>query len=121
MQALAFEGPEIGMFRDAAALPQPLQHVAERWFGAEPFRLETPQRGKRGIEEFKPLVGTVDRYGRADAFEHLGVGADVAPQPGFGDLDVGPVERKADRSSVSSRQLGDFEQTAGRRRSRHGP
>src|SRR5208282_2303666 len=73
LQALAPEGPEIGMFRDATALPQPLQHVAERGFCCEPLCLEAPQYGKRGIEEFKPLVGTVDRYGRADAFEHLGV------------------------------------------------
>jgi hypothetical protein len=110
LHALALEGTEIGMLRDPAALAQPFEQVAERRFGNEPFRLEAPQFGKGGIKEFEPLVGVVYRDRCADAFEHLGVRADLAPQLGFRDLDVGAIKSKTDRSAIAARQFDDVEQ-----------
>src|SRR6516164_5549478 len=101
------------MLGDAAAFAQPFQHVAEQGFGGKPFRFEAPQFGERGIEELQPLVGTIDCYGCADAFEHLGVRADLAPQLGFRDFDVGTIKGKTDRASVTARQLDDVEQPPG--------
>src|SRR5262249_53466637 len=43
------EGAEIGVFRQAPALAQPLQHLAQRRLTGEPVLLEAPQRAERSV------------------------------------------------------------------------
>src|SRR6516164_5626650 len=113
LQSLALEGAEIRTFRYAPALAQALQNVAERRLAGEPFRLEPPQRGECGIEEFEPLVDAVNRHCRADALEHCGVRAGVSAELGLGSLGVGPIQSKADRTTGLAGELDKLHQPAG--------
>jgi len=45
--AFMLEGAEIGPFRDAAALTQPLENITERGFGGEPLGFEAPTMRQR--------------------------------------------------------------------------
>src|ERR1700720_2898325 len=109
-QALAFEGAEIDSAPDPAMLAQALENIAKEVLGGEPLGFEAPQRSKRGIEEFEPIIGTVNGNGGTDPFEHGGMRADVPSQLDFRGFDIGAIEREADHPTVAARQLVNFEQ-----------
>ena len=112
-ELLALEGAEIGVFRDAPALAQPLQHLVEVGLGGEPVLLEPPQLREGGVEEVEPRVGAVDRDRDGDVLEHLAMGGDVARQLGLDVLEVGEVEGEADDLAVAAeRRLGELDQAA---------
>ena len=109
---LPLEEPEIGEFRDAAALAQAFENLVERWMPGEPILLDAPQPGEGRVEEAQPLVGAIDRDRGMDVFEHLAVRVDVPDQFGFRALEVGAVDRKADRAAGPVGQLANLEQPA---------
>ena len=67
--AFALIGAEIGPFGYPAVLPQPLEDIAEQRLAGEPLGFQTPQAGEGGVEEFEPLIGTVNSDSGADPFE----------------------------------------------------
>ena len=64
------------------------------------------------IEEFEPLVGTVDRDGGADRLEYLGVRVDVAPQLRLSGLAISAITGETDCASCRARHLADLDQPA---------
>ena len=97
LELLALEGAKVGVFRNAAALAQPLQEFVERWLAGEPVLLQSPQPGKRRVVKAEPLVGTKDRDRGVDAFEDLAMRVDVPRQFAPGAFKIGLVDGEADR------------------------
>ncbi len=101
------------MFGDAAALAQPLEHLAQGRLAGEPILLEPPQRAKGGVVEFEPRVGPIDGDGGDDVLEHVGMSGDVAGELRLHVFEIGEVARIADDAVVAGeRHLGELDETA---------
>jgi hypothetical protein len=110
--SLALEGSKIGEFRKAAGFAQAIEDFAQRGLTGEPCLLNSPQGGKGIVEERQLSVGTKDGDRGVDAFEHVGMRVDVAPQLGSRGFDIGAVTGEADRPAGGAWRLDEIEQPA---------
>jgi hypothetical protein len=101
--ALVFR--EVGIFGDAAALAQRLQHLVQRRLAGEEFLLQAELLGVFAVVEAQLAVGVEDGDGGRQAFQYVGMGAHMAFQLALCLVDRGLVGGVADDAAADQRHL----------------